>query len=329
MNDAEVPVSAVATELEKYKRLFRATPDYATFSHLQTGIFIDVNPGFERLTGYARNEVIGRTSGSIDLWVHAGHRETVVRVLRDAESFSIETQFRNRHGEIFDVDASLSKFVMNGEDLLVAIVRDVTTRKRQELELEHYRSSLEKLVEQRTRELESAMRKLQELATHDELTGIGNRRDLNVHLDLEYQAFKRLGMPTSVAVFDLDHFKAVNDRRGHAVGDEVIRIFAQIIRREMRAVDYVARYGGDEFVLILKGIRAEEALTPLNRIREAVHAYPWTTVTVDIRLTTSIGVASFYESETADDTFRRADKALYNAKIAGRDCIVIGDAPET
>lgn len=325
MNDAERQVRAIATELEKYRRVFRSTPDYATFSHLNTGVFIDVNPGFERLTGYCRDEVIGRTSASIRLWVHTEHREAVVRGLENAESISMETQFRNRHGDIFDVDASLAKFQMNDEALLVAVVRDVTARKRQELELEHYRTSLEKLVEQRTQELELAMRKLQELATHDELTGIGNRRDLNVHLDLEYQAFKRLGVDSSVAVFDLDHFKTVNDQRGHAVGDEVIRLFAQIIRREMRAIDYVARYGGDEFVLILKGIRADAAQAPLNRIREAVLAYPWETLTQGIPLTTSIGVASFREAETADDTFRRADKALYNAKLAGRDCIVIGD----
>lgn len=326
MNDVENHARAMATELEKYRKVFRSMPDYATFSHLHTGVFIDVNPGFERLTGYRRDEVIGRTSASIGLWVHAAHRAAVVKRMQEAESMSIETQFRSRQGEIFDVEASLARFQMNDEALLVAVVRDVTARKRQERELEHYRTSLEKLVEQRTRELEAAMQKLQELATQDELTGIGNRRDLNVHLDLEYQAFRRLGVPSSIAVFDLDHFKAVNDRLGHPVGDQVIKTFAQLVRREMRAVDYVARYGGDEFVLILKGIRADAAQAPLNRIREAVLVYPWKDLTQDISLSTSIGVASFLEGETADDTFRRADKALYNAKLGGRNRIVISDA---
>lgn len=326
MNDAEKYASAMAIELEKYRRVFRSMPDYATFSHLNTGVFIDVNPGFERLTGYRRDEVIGRTSASIHLWVHEEHRVAIVKRLQDTETMSMATQFRSRHGEIFDVEASLARFQMHGEALLVAVVRDVTARKRQERELEHYRTSLEKLVEQRTHELEAAMQKLQELATHDELTGIGNRRDLNVHLDLEYQAFKRLGVPSSIAVFDLDHFKTVNDRLGHPVGDQVIKTFAQLIRREMRAVDYVARYGGDEFVLILKGIRADAAQAPLNRIREAVLAYPWKELTQDISLSTSIGVASFHDGETADDTFRRADKALYNAKLGGRNRVVIGDA---
>ncbi|HJV83683.1 diguanylate cyclase [Noviherbaspirillum sp.] len=326
MKDAATP-SGIETELEKYRRLFRSMPDYATFSILKTGEFIDVNPGFERLTGYRRDEVIGRTSASIDLWVHPEHRAAIVQRLQTTETTSIETQFRDRSGNIYDVDASMAIFNVNGEALLVATARDVTARKRQEQELEQYRTTLEKLVEQRTMELESAMQKLKELAAHDELTGVGNRRDLNLHLEQECAAFKRLAVPSSVAVFDLDNFKMVNDCYGHAAGDAVIKAFAQIIRREMRVVDYVARYGGDEFVLLLKGITAEAALAPLGRIREAVLAHPWSALIPDVALTTSIGVASFHPSESADDTFRRADKALYQAKLEGRNRVVIAATP--
>jgi diguanylate cyclase (GGDEF)-like protein/PAS domain S-box-containing protein len=318
---------SASAEVDKYRRVFRATPDYATFSNLLTGVFIDVNPGFERLIGYARDEVVGRTSASIDLWVHPQHRAAVATQLQRTDAMSIETQFRGRHGDIFDVEASLSSFHMDGEILLVAIARDVTARKRQELELQQYKDSLEKLVAQRTAELESAMQRLKDLAAHDELTGVGNRRDLNFHLDLEQRNFRRSGLPSSIAVFDLDNFKEVNDRLGHAVGDEVIRLFAQIIQQTMRSVDYVARYGGDEFVLILKGAAGDGATASLARIREAVLAYPWANLSPGIALTTSIGVASFQMHETAEQTFRRADKALYRAKQAGRNRIVMADDP--
>ncbi|HZW22498.1 sensor domain-containing diguanylate cyclase [Noviherbaspirillum sp.] len=314
-----------SVELEKYRRVFHAMPDYATFSNLHTGVFIDVNPGFQKLIGYRREEVIGRASADIDLWVHAGHRLRMIDTLLAQESMTMETQLRNRWGEILDVEGSFALFRMDREDLLVAIVRDVTARKRQERELERYRTSLEKLVEQRTQELESTLQKLRQLAAHDELTGVGNRRDLNDRLEAEYQAFKRTRVPFSVAVFDLDNFKTVNDRFGHATGDAVIKAFAGIVQREMRVVDYVARYGGDEFVLILKGIGAQAAQVPLGRIRDAVLAYPWSTLTGDIAVSTSAGVASCSEGETADDTFRRADKALYAAKVQGRNRIVTAD----
>jgi len=318
---------STSAEVDKYRRVFRATPDYATFSNLLTGVFIDVNPGFERLIGYARDEVVGRSSASIGLWVHPHHRVAVAEQLQRTDAMSIETQFRGRNGDIFDVEASLSSFRMDGEFLLVAIARDVTARKRQERELQQYKDSLEKLVAQRTAELESAMQKLKDLAAHDELTGVGNRRDLNFHLDLEHRNFRRSGLPSSIAVFDLDNFKEVNDRLGHVVGDEVIRAFAQIIRQTMRDVDYVARYGGDEFVLILKETSGDGAMASLARIRDAVVTYPWATLTPGITLTTSIGVASFHMNETAEQTFRRADKALYRAKEDGRNRIVMAESP--
>ena len=322
MEETTERFAAHSVELEKYRRIFHAMPDYATFSNLHTGVFIDVNPGFQRLIGYRRDEVVGRSSASIDLWVHTEHRNSVIDTLQRQDSMTMETQLRNRWGEILDVEASFAIFRMDREDLLVAVVRDVTARKLQEQELNRYRTSLEKLVEQRTRELEDAMHKLKQLAAHDELTGVGNRRDLNARLESEYALFKRTGVPFSVAVFDLDNFKTVNDRFGHAAGDAVIKEFAGIVKKEMREVDYIARYGGDEFVLILKGIGAKAAQVPLGRIREAVLAHPWTMVMPGIALTTSIGVASCSEDETGDDIFRRADKALYAAKLAGRNRIV-------
>lgn len=314
-------------DLEKYRRIFHATPDYATFSNLETGAFIDVNAGFERMTGWRREEVIGRTSADIDIWVNAEHRVSMVEQLKRKETASISTLLRTRSKEILSVEGSLATFDSNGEMLLVAVVRDVTARKRQELELEEYRTKLEKLVEQRTAELEQAMQRVTELAVHDDLTGLGNRRDLATHMKMERQLFERSEFPCTVAVLDLDGFKAVNDRFGHGTGDDVIKAFATIFQKEKRAVDYVARYGGDEFVVLLKGATPEIAIAPLTRIMNAVREYDWSTIIPGMSLTTSVGVAGFIKSESIEDTFDRADKALYTAKTLGKNQIAISPLP--
>ena len=122
-------------ELEKYRRIFHATPDYATFSSLDTGIFLDVNPGFESMIGYSRGEVLGRTAASIDLWVDPADRTSAIEALKHSEKIAITTRFRRRNGEIVLVEASLATFRMRGELLLVAVVRDITARHQAEQEL--------------------------------------------------------------------------------------------------------------------------------------------------------------------------------------------------
>lgn len=322
MNKSDIESSAAWQELEKYRRIFYATPDYATFSNLETGMFIDVNPGFEKLIGYRREEVIGRTAASINLWVSDEDRAAVVNTLRHHEKAFITTRFRKRNGDTVLVELSAATFRVQDELLLVAVVRDITARHQAEQELHQYRNQLEQLVARRTAELEQAMQRLHELTVHDELTGVGNRRDLNDKLDADREFFDRTGLPFCVAVLDLDGFKAVNDQFGHVIGDEVIKTFANLVMAEKRAMDYLARYGGDEFVILLRNIGADAAVKPLQRICDTVAAHDWDSIATGIKVSTSVGVAAFRHGETADRLFTRADVALYSAKLAGRNCIV-------
>ncbi len=154
---------AEANELENYRRVFFASPDFITFSRMSDGLYIDVNPVFERFTGIRRAEAIGRSVLTMDLWVDTADRKVFVdELLANNEIHGFRSQLRNQHGEVRDVEASATVSTMDGEKVIISIVRDITDRKRDEDELERYRSRLEQLVEQRTGELQHAVAELRD-----------------------------------------------------------------------------------------------------------------------------------------------------------------------
>lgn len=164
------------------------------------------------------------------------------------------------------------------------------------------------------------------LAASDSLTGLANRRQFSSALMREAARRARTGAPLSLAVIDIDHFKAVNDTFGHMVGDEVLRQVARAMARNVRDVDLVARYGGEEFAIVLPNCAGEGALAVVERVRSAVEsAATLTKVTVSAGIATSLGADSDGESLMA-----AADRALYESKRGGRDRVTlvsIGLAP--
>ena len=132
----------------------------------------------------------------------------------------------------------------------------------------------QRLRDQRTA-LARALEKLSEIATRDELTGLPNRRAMGELLLTETARHARLKAPLSLALLDIDHFKQINDRLGHAAGDEVLRGFAQRIEAELRGADVMARWGGEEFLLLLPGTAAEPALQAVERLRESLRQQPF------------------------------------------------------
>lgn len=172
------------------------------------------------------------------------------------------------------------------------------------------------------RKLAASLDQVQQLASHDELTGILNRRSLMAALAREHVRAERSGTPFSVAMIDLDHFKRVNDVHGHAAGDEVLRRFAATVRENMRATDVFGRYGGEEFMLVLLGDSPGAALIAVERIRNAVAAKDWSAIAADLPVTLSAGIASHCKGETIEQMLHRADLALYQAKDAGRNTVI-------
>ncbi|HLT12923.1 MAG TPA: GGDEF domain-containing protein [Marinobacter sp.] len=155
-------------------------------------------------------------------------------------------------------------------------------------------------------------------AKHDALTGLANRREGLEQMDTEYQRYLRNSRGFSILLMDIDLFKNINDSYGHQIGDEVIMLVAQTLASQCRKVDTIARWGGEEFLVLLPETSIQEASATAERIREAVAARSTEANGEKISTSISIGVAHIRGSESIDRLLQRADEALYKAKAEGR-----------
>jgi len=173
--------------------------------------------------------------------------------------------------------------------------------------------------------LAAALTQLRELSERDELTGLKNRRSILALLAEERARFARGGLGFGVAILDIDHFKQVNDRLGHAMGDEVLRVFAKIAAGKLRSTDRLARYGGEEFLVMFPNTSDEPSLSvAAERLRCAIEEHPWSDLAAGLMVTCSIGVTLSRAGEDIGDMVERADAALYRAKAAGRNAVRTG-----
>lgn len=166
-------------------------------------------------------------------------------------------------------------------------------------------------------------RELKKLLELDPLTGIFNRRYLNfqlANLENEYREFK---LDFGILFFDIDHFKNVNDQYGHIVGDKVLITVANTIKASLRPEDFVGRWGGEEFVAIIKNINLEELKVIAERLRNLVKNSSYTFNKETIRVTVSIGGTIYIDNESFTNTVERADKLMYESKQTGRDKITV------
>lgn len=187
-------------------------------------------------------------------------------------------------------------------------------------------SDLRERLRRQKADLTEALARIQELATHDELTGLNNRRHMQTLLEAEWRRCQRTAHGFAVCLVDLDHFKRLNDEHGHAAGDEALRLFAQEARRTLRDSDVVARWGGEEFLVLLSAARADEARCAVERLRSALAGHPRWQEQPHLRFTFSAGVAEYRAGEDVHHTIERADRALYAAKQAGRDRVACAPA---
>lgn len=173
-------------------------------------------------------------------------------------------------------------------------------------------------------ELKTALARIEELATRDGLTGLVNRRHAQYLVELEHERCKRAGKPFSLTLVDLDHFKRVNDLHGHVGGDQALCAFAQEALATVRACDTVARWGGEEFLLLMPETDSASAGSAVERLRVRVERLRLATGSGELAFTLSAGIVEHVPGEAVADTVARADRALYDAKATGRNRIVAG-----
>ena len=249
-------------------------------------IIVAVNSAFTAITGYTEEEALGQTPEL----QRTGRQEdeesfTEMRRILEREGRWTGALWRRRKsGEIYQEWLSISPVHRDNGDLIyyVAIFSDMT-----------------------------AINELRQLAHHDYLTGLFNRAALREHLDEEMGRTARYGDVFSLIMFDLDHFKAVNDRYGHDTGDRVLQQVAELTLEEVRDIDITARWGGEEFMILLPGTKGDRAQVLAERIRKRIAraAFPEAGY-----ITISLGIAEISAGESLQDMILRVDHALYKAK---------------
>lgn len=273
--------------------IFQSTPDKG---------YLAVNPALARIYGYDSPEEMVANLRDIDqqLYVEPGRRAEFLRQMSEyGQVINFESQVRQRSGNIIWISEN-ARVVRDGADgtndvmCFEGTVVDITERKVYEARIRHQ-------------------------ATHDALTGLPNRNLLYDRLQQAIENARRGGEIAAVAFIDLDQFKFINDSLGHQVGDELLKVVASRLKSCIRAVDTVARQGGDEFVLVLSRQKGCESVADTVRRIIAVVAEPWTVNGIQLQVTCSVGISVYPDDgHDADTLLRNADSAMYKAKELGR-----------
>ncbi|HDS1802485.1 TPA: diguanylate cyclase [Pseudomonas putida] len=290
------------------------------------------NPGWYAMLGYASHSM----ANSVLTWESVIHPEDYPRVMAHFEAYInqrnerylIEYRCRCQDGNYIWIEDSGYIIGQNADGSVARMLgahRNIDAGKRLVAQLEQKNQSLECQVAERTRELSWVNQQLQrqldenlELAERDALTRIANRYRLEKSLQTECERAQRFRQPLSLIAMDMDDFKPINDRYGHARGDAALVLVADNLRTCLRELDVLARWGGDEFVIVLPQATLGEALEMAAGLRQVMDQLE---PVGDCRLTMSYGVVQWQEGEDQHALLARADKALYRAKAAGKNAI--------
>jgi len=267
------------------------------------GNLVEFNDAFCQMLGYTREEAASLNLADWDAHFSAAElRDRLEDFIYNNRSDTFETLHRRKDGSLINIEVSCSAMQMEGEHYLLALSRDITKRKQAESEIHS-------------------------LAFYDALTRLPNRRLLMDRLNQAMASSARNGQYGAILFLDLDNFKTLNDTRGHDIGDLLLVEVARRLQDCVREGDTVARFGGDEFVLILEGLspKQDEAAAQAETVAEKVRTLinqPYKLNRLVHHSSTSIGINLFFNHlGKVDELFKQADMAMYQAKQAGRNAI--------
>ncbi len=280
------------------------------------------NKGAEFLYGWTEAEVIGRLIDEVcRTQFLPGQQEEAQKTLLKEGYWRAELKQYHFSGREIWVDVSVRLLEEKGTFIGgVTINHDVTKRRMAEEELRGAKEALEKI----NSTLQRAFEREQIASRTDGLTGMFNRRFFFELLEYEFSASKRYERPLSLVMFDVDNLKEVNDKFGHQAGDELLRRASFMVRSYLRETDVLARYGGDEFVILVPNNNTQETLALMERVYRALASEALKINDHSIRISISTGIASLEGGvDKPDKLVSCADKALYAAKENGKNCIVV------
>lgn len=279
-------------EIEKLSKAIEQVDDVVYITD-RNGNITYVNRAFCRHTGYSKEEIIGQPSKIFKSGMHdLSFYKNLWYTILSGEVFRDTLINRKKNGDLYYEKKTISPLKDDQYKVIgfVSTGKDVTE---------------EVMIQQ----------EISKMATTDALTGVYNRRKLEELFALEQERTKRFGNPLSLLLLDIDHFKSVNDKYGHNVGDEVLKHFASVVKENIRQIDILARWGGEEFIIVCPGTVGNDGMTLANKIRAAVEQSSFPVVE---RVTVSIGVSEFLAKDSFASMIKRADEGLYEAKAAGR-----------
>lgn len=241
---------------------------------------------------------------------------------------AIRSQVADLHGDVRQAN-DLEALKANVEAKLDALLRDVdkarTSREHQQEETTtRLRSMVERIqaMEVEAQTFRKHLDEQRQRAMLDSLTGLANRAGLQKRMDEEFDRWKRYGGELLLAVLDVDHFKQINDRFGHLAGDKVLRLIAQQLSQRLRRTDFIGRFGGEEFVLLMPGTTVQQGTRVLDELRTGIQECPFHFKAERVTITISLGFTQFSQGDSLDEVFDRADRAMYQAKEQGRNRII-------
>ena len=290
---------ALRTSEARYRTAFQMSIDAVNINRISDGLYIEVNQAFLDITGYVREDVIGRSSFEVNIWADVRDRQNLLEILRNNSSCrDLEARFRKKDGTLIWGLMSASVIELDGVPCILSVTRDVSDAKAAEDEI-------------------------RSLAFYDPLTRLPNRRLLLDRLRHVLATGSYQNRMHALLFIDLDQFKTLNDTLGHQTGDLLLQEVARRLPSCVREADTVARLGGDEFVVMLEDLSetaedaAEQAKTAAEKILAAV-AQPYLIATRECRSTASIGITVFGDrKESADEILQQADIAMDQSKAAG------------
>lgn len=286
------------------------------------GSYLLVNQELTQLFGCSSDQILGRKDSDILPPETATILMTADReVIKSGKQTSSEIEYQ-LHGvtsPLLTIHFPI-KNSHGGVESVGILTLDISSQRQSTKEI---RQAL-KQSESINRQLRQALVKMELIATTDKLTHAWNRHRLEEVLTNEMQRLDRFGHPVTILLIDIDHFKRVNDDYGHLTGDQALAEFAQVIREAYRGTDSLARWGGEEFIVLLPNTLLVAATLVAERIRAAVASFPFSEIG---KLTASIGVAECLTAEDQQQWLQRADAALYQAKQQGRNQVVV--SPES